>query len=99
MLGMSHHTPEGEARTIRDVARAIAREIQTQGHICVKAEQIATIGADLTTLKATHAKVCDKLDTVIADVAHIRGERKMAYAGLSLLSGAIGGLIALLFGK
>jgi hypothetical protein len=73
---------EHEQRTIQEIAKALLKAIQDQGHICLKAETIAALAADMETVKS----LVPKVDAMAVDIAAIKGQWKGVGIALTVIA-------------
>ena len=82
-------------RNIREIARALLREIDARGHICLHSEDWGTIKADVATVKEEITTVKGDVKAIKATVDQIRGERKAVAAIMGFIGAVIGGIISM----
>jgi hypothetical protein len=88
-----------DAQYIRDVARALLREMEMTGHICLHAEDWGQIKQALADHKEALDRQEAKLDTLVVDMASMRGERRIAAAVIGFLGALVGGVVTAIAGR
>jgi hypothetical protein len=86
-------------RNLREIARALLREIESQGHICVHAEDWGSIKADMATVKREVAGDGKDIKSLREEMAGLRAERRIAAAVVGFLGAVLGGLITAFAGR
>ena len=88
-----------ETRNIREVARALLREMEQTGHICLHAE-------DWGKLKTSLDVHCDEIKGMRGDIrelredmACIRGERRILSAIIGFAGAIVGGVVTAFVGR
>jgi len=97
MLGMSHSGTD--TQTIRAVAKAMLREIDAVGHICVHGEDFGSIKADLTTIKTELKDVRKDVKDLREEMVGVRTERKVAAAIIGFISACLGAVAGAFTGR
>jgi hypothetical protein len=92
MLGMGHHT-QTDTATIRMVAKALLREIEQSGHVCLHSEDWGAIKTDLATVKHETAQTRQDVKELREEMAGLRAERRIAAAVIGFMGAVIGGIV------
>lgn len=91
------HLTEAEQRHIREVAKAIVREMDAAGHFCFRAQDWGEVKADMATVKNSLISVESDVKIMRDEMAAMRGERRAVVAIVGFVGALFGGLLSALF--